>query len=383
MTGKNDVLFTPFRIGNLQTRNRFVMAPMTRCFSPEGVPGEDVVRYYRRRAEAQVGLIVTEAVGVDHPASTGEGSVAERNLPLLHGEAALNGWRRVVDEVHAAGGLIFPQLWHMGPVRIEKTGPHPDAPSCRPSGLWGPAGQVHSIMPGYLERVEPLTRPMTESQIADVIAGYARSAANARAVGFDGIAIHGAHGYLIDSFFWDVTNRRQDRYGGELAARARFAAEAVKVIRDAAGPLPILFRFSQWKLQDYEATSFRNPAELELVLGMLADAGVDIFEASTRQFSKPAFAGSSLSLAGWAKKLSAKPTICVGGVGLGTDLINSIAGQTGGSDNLDLVRERLEAGEFDLVAVGRALLVDPEFALKVRDAQALKPFSMESVASLY
>src|SRR5277367_2223529 len=231
MNMQSDPLFTPFDVGSLRLRNRFVMAPMTRCFSPNGVPGQNVADYYERRAKAGVGLLITEGTGIDHPASVGAGSVQEKDVPVLYGAAALAGWRRVVDAVHAADGLIFPQLWHMGAIRLEGTGSYPDVPSSRPSGLWGPSERVHSIVPGYLEKVVPVTKPMTESEIADVIAAYARSAANARQAGFDGIAIHGAHGYLMDSFFWDVTNRRADRYGGDMAERARFGAEIVRAIR--------------------------------------------------------------------------------------------------------------------------------------------------------
>ncbi len=383
MNVQSDPLFTPFELGTLHLRNRFVMAPMTRCFSPEGVPGQNVADYYRRRAEAGVGLLVTEGVGIDHPAAVGAGSVQEKDVPVMYGDAALAGWRRVVDAVHSAGGLIFPQLWHMGAIRLEGTGPHPNAPSCRPSGVWGPSQTLHSILPGYLEKVVPLTRPMTDGEIADVIAGYSRSAANAKRVGFDGIAIHAAHGYLIDSFFWHVTNRRTDRYGGDMAARARFGADVVRAIRAEVGSLPILLRFSQWKLQDYAATLCATPTELEMLLGPLVDAGVDLFEASTRNFDEPAFEGSALSLAGWARKLTSKPSMCVGGIGLGKDLVSSFEGETSGVNNLEKVRAGLRREEFDLVAVGRALLVDPCFTQKIRHGEALKSFSMEAVGTLY
>jgi 2,4-dienoyl-CoA reductase-like NADH-dependent reductase (Old Yellow Enzyme family) len=268
-------------------------------------------------------------------------------------------------------------------MRLEHTGPHPHAPSCRPSGLWGPAERARSILPGYLDKVLAMTSPMSESEIADVIAGYARSAASASEIGFDGVAIHGAHGYLIDTFLWSSTNQRRDHYGGDLAARTRFGAEVVKAIRAEVGSKPILFRFSQWKLQDYAASLFATPAELDVFLGMLTDAGVDIFEASTRRFDEPAFDSSALSLAGWVKKLSGVPAMCVGGVGLSQDLLSSFEGETPAADNLEHVRARLRQAEFDLVAVGRALLVDPLFTQKVRSSAPLEPFAMQAVAKLY
>src|SRR5579859_6216252 len=138
-------LFQPLQIGSVRLKNRIVMAPMTRSFSPHGVPGEDVAAYYRRRAEGETGLIITEGVGIDHPAALGDAGLKEANLPHMYGEAALAGWRAAVESVHAHGGHIFPQLWHQGVMRKAGTGPHPQAASCRPSGLWGPVGRTNSL----------------------------------------------------------------------------------------------------------------------------------------------------------------------------------------------------------------------------------------------
>jgi 2,4-dienoyl-CoA reductase-like NADH-dependent reductase (Old Yellow Enzyme family) len=377
-------LFQPFNLRGLTLRNRLVMAPMTRCFSPGGVPGQSVADYYGRRAAAGVGLVTTEGCGIDHPAAIGAGTMNEQNVPLLHGDAALAGWKLVVDTVHRAGGLIFPQLWHMGVIRVPGTGPVPEAPSCRPSGLWGPSDGHPMLPPPYLEGMRAPTTPMSESDLADVIAGFGRSARRAQAVGFDGIAIHGAHGYLIDSFLWAGTNQRTDRYGGNLANRARFAAEVVGAIRSAVGAaMPIIFRFSQWKLQDYAARLAETPQELEQLLGPIAAAGVDLFEASTRLYSKPAFAGSPLTLAGWARKLSGKPTMAVGGIGLDKDLQSSFTGPVNTLNNLTDAAQRIAHGEFDLLAAGRSMLVDPEWIVKVRLGEPFKPFGLEAFAQLY
>jgi 2,4-dienoyl-CoA reductase-like NADH-dependent reductase (Old Yellow Enzyme family) len=379
----NDILYTPFEAGRLKLRNRFVMAPMTRNFAPGGVPSEGVTDYYRRRAEADVGLIVTEGIGVDHPAALGRESVGGGvSSPVLHGDAALDRWREVVEGVHAAGGLIVPQLWHQGVVRAPGTGYHPEAPSARPSGIWGPTENA-MVPPDYLALVREETAPLTESEIADIIAAFARSAANAMAVGFDGIALHGAHGYLIDSFLWDKTNLRRDQWGGDVARRTRFATEVVRAVRAATSPdFPIIFRFSQWKLQDYAARIADTPAELDAVLSPLVDAGVDIFDASTRIFTAPAFEGSELGLAGWAKKLTGKPTIAVGGVGLDKDLQSSFAQPTIMVDNLAKVAERIERVEFDLIGVGRALLMDAQWVPRTRQGQQVNPFRLDAYASL-
>jgi 2,4-dienoyl-CoA reductase-like NADH-dependent reductase (Old Yellow Enzyme family) len=383
MTRREDPLLTPFRLRDLELRNRIVMSPMTRCFSPGGIPGQNVADYYARRAERKVGLIITEGTGIDHAAALGAGSMDEQNVPVLHGEASLAGWKRVVDAVHAAGGSIFPQLWHMGPIRQANSGPSPQAPSCRPSGLFGPSNGVAGMPPAYLNKMRVPTQAMTESEIADVIDAFGRSAANAKASGFDGIAIHGAHGYLIDSFFWGETNRRTDRWGGDLAARARFGAEIVRSVRRAVGPgLPVMLRFSQWKLQDYSGYLARTAAELESLLRPLTDAGVDIFDASTRRYQEPAFADSPLTLAGWTKKLSGKPCMAVGGIGLQKDLPGTFENGSESLDNLPDVRSRIGSGEFDLIAVGRSILGDPDWAIKVERGEPFQRFNLQSFATL-
>jgi 2,4-dienoyl-CoA reductase-like NADH-dependent reductase (Old Yellow Enzyme family) len=188
-------------------------------------------------------------------------------------------------------------------------------------------------------------------------------------LGFDGIEIHGAHGYLIDQFFWDVTNKRQDHYGGDIKARARFAAEIVTACRQAVGPdFPIIFRFSQWKIGKYQARTVHTPDELKDLLSPLVQAGVDIFHCSTRRYFEPEFAGSSLNLAGWTKELTGKPTITVGSVGLDRQFMEKImhGGQKSFPSLVPLI-ERLKNNEFDLIAVGRALLADPEWVTKIAE----------------
>jgi len=369
MTASVDTLFSPFRLGGLELPTRIVMAPMTRSFSPGGVPNAKVVEYYRRRAAAGVGLIVTEGTTVNHKASNGY-----PNIPRFYGEDALAGWKQVVDAVHAAGGKIVPQLWHVGAVRRLGTEPDASVPG------YGPSGKVKN---GTV-----LVHEMTREDIQEVIAAFAQAARDAKAIGMDGVEIHGAHGYLIDQFFWEGSNQRTDEYGGSLANRSRFAIELIKAVRAAVGPdYPIIFRFSQWKQQDYSARLVQTAQELEAFLKPLSDAGVDIFHCSTRRFWIPEFEGSELNLAGWTRQLTGKPTITVGNVGLDGSEFLAFFGNTeevAQPSGIDGLLERLNNQEFDLVAVGRALLVDPDWALKVRDGRLadIKPFSREALMSL-
>ena len=348
---------------------------MTRNFSPDGVPGDDVAAYYRRRAEGGVGTIITEAVCVEHKGAVGDAGLGEHGTPYMWTDAALAGWRKVVDEVHAAGGLIFPQLWHMGVMKRPGTGPYPDYPACRPNGIWGPTDKTTVLSREYVDLQAAPTAPMSESDIADVIDAFARGARNARACGFDGIALHGGHGYLIDTFLWGYTNTRSDRWGGDHVGRTRFVVELVKAIRAQIGEaMPISLRYSQWKSQDYDAKLADTPQQLEEILGPISDAGVDLFEASTRNFTAEEFEGSPLGLAGWTKKLTGKPTVMVGGTGVQRGKYESALKPPSTVNNLDQVMLRFERGDFDLLAMGRSLLNDARWIDKAKTTQDFLPF---------
>lgn len=345
-------LFTPFKLGGLELANRLVMAPMTRQRSPDGVPGADVARYYRRRAEGGIGLIITEGTYIDHPAANGYA-----NAPDFFGARALAGWQRVVDEVHAAGARIIPQLWHVGNERRPGMPHDPSVPGYGPMTI-----EEHGRV---------VVKGMTLDDIYEVIAAYARAARDAERLGFDGLEIHAAHGYLLDTFLWARTNRRDDEYGGSLVNRLRLPVEVVRAMRaEVSDDFPIVLRFSQWKMSDYAARIADTPDELGTILSALAEAGVDIFHASTRRFWEPAFEGSDDNLATWARRLTGKPAITVGSIGLdkafGPDQFAGTADPAAGRADLDALIERMDAGAFDLVAVGRALLSDPDWPAKIR-----------------
>jgi 2,4-dienoyl-CoA reductase-like NADH-dependent reductase (Old Yellow Enzyme family) len=360
-------LFQPFRLKSLQLRNRIVMAPMTRSFSPGGIPTPAVADYYERHAKGEVGLIISEGTVVNRPAASNDPDV-----PHFYGEKPLLGWKAVIDEVLTAGGVMAPQLWHMGVVSPKGSGWLPPAPFEGPSGL---------VAPGKTGGVA-----MTGDDIAATILAFAQAAVAAKALGFQAVEIHGAHGYLIDQFFWHPTNQRTDRYGGQsLAERSRFAVELIRAVRHAVGPdFPISLRLSQWKQQDYSARLATTPHEMEQWLVPLADAGVDIFHCSQRRFWDNEFADSDLNFAGWAKKLTGKTTITVGSVGLSGDFIAAFKGEASAPRSLDELLRRFDRGDFDLVAVGRPLLADAEWTRKIREGRSteLIGFSKEALATL-
>ncbi|CAM5507684.1 oxidoreductase [Streptomyces purpurascens] len=239
-------------------------------------------------------------------------------------------------------------------VRNQGEPPVANAPAVGPSGL-------------RIGATEPPGKAMTQADIDAVIGAFAEAAAAAERIGFDGVEIAGAHGYLLDQFLWEGTNRRTDAYGGNRVARAKLSEEIVAAVRETvSADFPVIFRYSQWKQEAYDARLAETPEELEAILTPLAAAGVDAFHASTRRYWVPEFEDSDLNLAGWTKKLTGKPAITVGSVGLnGVDFLKSFQGQGAEVNDLDNLLDRFERDEFDMVAVGRALLQDPQWAAKV------------------
>jgi 2,4-dienoyl-CoA reductase-like NADH-dependent reductase (Old Yellow Enzyme family) len=233
---------------------------------------------------------------------------------------------------------------------------------------------------------QPFGKTMTDADIADTIAAFASAAADAKRLGFDAVELHGAHGYLIDQFFWKGTNRRTDRFGGvTIAERGRFAAEILRAVRAAVcSDFAIILRLSQWKQQDYTARLANTPAEMEEWLQPLVDAGADILHCSQRRFWEPEFDESDLNFAGWAKKLTGVPTITVGSVGLSGDFIGAFSGEASQAASLNELLRRLERGDFDLVAVGRALLQDPQWTVKIHQNRTadLMNFNPSALAML-
>jgi 2,4-dienoyl-CoA reductase-like NADH-dependent reductase (Old Yellow Enzyme family) len=370
MSNNNDILFHPFTLGSFTIPNRIVMAPMTRSFSPNGTPTEKVAEYYKRRAEDGVGLILSEGTTIAR-----DGSRNDENIPLFYGEAPLQGWSKVIEAVHESGGRMGPQIWHVGSAPNRRSQwQQPDIES--PSGLGAPG--------------EPRGRVMSEQDIADSIKAFASAASDAKRLGFDVVEIHGAHGYLVDQFFWSELNKRTDSYGGAtLKERSKFAVEVIKSIRAAVGPgFPIILRVSQWKLQNYDAKMVHSPAELGDWLNPLVEAGVDILHCSQRRFWQAEFpeldGEDGLNFAGWAKKVTGVPTISVGSVGLALDTISSFSGESSAPADLNRLRVRMEKGEFDLIAVGRAILNDPHWVTKVRENKTdeFKSFAPSALAQL-
>jgi len=352
MTASTDVLFQPTRIGTMDLPNRIAMAPMTRSFSPGHVPGDNVAGYYRRRAEGGVGLIISEGVGTNTVTAMGTPDV-----PTIATEDGKAGWAHVAREVKTAGGKMGLQLWHEGPMRKGSQTANPDTPNWSPSGF---------KIPGKI-----LWDPMTEDEIDTAINEFVDGAVACKDLGFDCAEFHGAHSYMIDSFFYADTNIRSDKWGGpSWENRTRFACEIIRRARAKVGPdFPLIIRLSQWKQQDFDARPAETPDEMQAWLSPLVDAGIDAIHCSQRRFWEPALDESDLNFAGWAKKLTGLPTISVGSVGLSGEFVAALDGESSQPTSLDKLIKRMEANEFDIIAVGRAILQDPEWVIKIREGR--------------
>lgn len=209
-------LFDPLQAGAFRLRHRIVMAPLTRCRAIGRVPNALMVEYYRQRASA--GLILTEATSVD-PLGVGY-----PDTPGIWSEEQTAGWRKVTEAVHAEGGIILLQLWHVG--RISHPHYLDGAQPVSASAIAAP-GHVSLLRP---KQPFPIPRALELSEIPGVIEAYRRGAENAQRAGFDGVEIHGANGYLLDQFLHAESNQRTDEYGGSIENRARLHLEVTDAV---------------------------------------------------------------------------------------------------------------------------------------------------------
>ncbi|MEU3355114.1 alkene reductase [Streptomyces sp. NPDC037389] len=334
-------LFQATRLGPLQLPNRLVMAPLTRNRAgADGVPGALMATYYAQRASA--GLIIAEgttpnAVGRTYP-----------NIPAIHSEAHVAGWRRVTDAVHSAGGRMFLQLQHGGRVGHPlNSGLMPLAPSPvpLPETIHTPDGRRPSVVP----------REMTVQDIRSTVADFAQAARNAVAAGFAGVEVHAANGQLLHQFMARNTNHRTDAYGGPAANRVRFAVEVTRAVADAIGPDRVGLRISPANTVNgiEEGDTERLYPTL---IDALSDAGLAYLHI---EFADPADALFATLRDAWPGTLMANPDL-----GWPSPL-PADGGQAAG--------ERLLAAGADLISLGRGFIANPDLVARLRTGAPLNP----------
>jgi N-ethylmaleimide reductase len=328
------MLFTPFKLGRIELKNRIVMSPMTRSRAIGNVPNEAMARYYSLRASA--GLIVTEGTA---PSVNGLGYA---RIPGSYSPEQIAGWRTVTDAVHTAGGHIFIQLMHTG--RVGHAANLPAGGRVVSASAIAAPGQMYTDSAGM--QAHPVPEAMTTAEIKTTIAEFTHAARSAIEAGADGVELHGANGYLIEQFLNTASNQRTDNYGGSVANRIRFAVEVVEAVIAAIGADRVGLRVSP-----YGANG-----------GMIADADTDaVYIALAKELSRLSL--GYLHVVDHAKMGAppVKPEIKAA-------LRSTFAGPyilSGGYDRAH-AEEDLEAKRGDLVAFGRPFLSNPNLVEKLR-----------------
>lgn len=344
-----DRLFEPYRLNDTLTlKNRIVMAPLTRSKADDDlVPTEEIAAYYARRADA--GLIITEATIVR---ADGQGYP---NTPGIFNAAQIEGWRRVTDGVHAKGGKMFLQAWHVGRVShpVYLDGALPIAPSAVPL-----SGRV----PRHDDLQYGTPRALDTEEIPSLVEAFAKGAANALEAGFDGVEIHGANGYLIDQFLHHHTNLRDDAYGGTIEKMTRFALDVVDAVVREIGSARTGIRLSPGAYVHMEPDP-RDAAVFRHLLAQLSQRGLayvhtgifddgmtfDYLGGSATAFLRQHYQGTVIACGSYSAESAAKA-----------------------------IREEA----FDLVAIGRPFIANPDYISKIQEDRELTSYDESMLASL-
>ena len=345
----NTDLLTPYRLNDtIELKNRVLMAPLTRCMADENlVPTQDMVEYYARRADT--GLIISEAT-IIRPDGQGYPTT-----PGLFTREQIQGWKKVTDAVHANGGKMFAQLWHVGRVA------HPhffDGEVLAPSAIG-----VEGSVPRMRELTYITPKAATTDDIKSLIADFAKAAENAIEAGFDGVEIHGANGYLIDQFLHYEANVREDEYGQTPQNMARFALEVTDAVIAAVGNERTALRVTPGAYFNMSEDN-RDKAVFDYLLPELEKRNLaylhgGIFDDSTTFESLEGKTTSAFLRAGYKGTL----------VGVG-------------SYSFESAKAAINEGKFDLIAIGRPLIANPDYISKVTNGEELVPYSDEMLAEL-
>jgi len=353
-------LFDPIVLGDIDCRNRIAMAPCTRCMSPNFTPTAQVAAYYERRAADGVGLIISEGTVISE---RGSGYIG---APGIFDASQVSAWREVTSAVQNAGGRMLCQIWHVGAVAHPRTtgGVLPEGPS----GV-SPEGKVSRLTD---DEGRPIafgpSEAMTLERVREVIDEYRRAAAASLEAGFDGVEIHGAHGYLIDQFTNSHFNRRDDEFGGPR--RARFAAEVTRAVIEEVGAGRVTFRFSP--RMSVARTPWPQPeTTFGLLLDALEDAGLLILHASNMDYdelvlrSEVELAEADLPLHTATRRRWKGPIIGVGSL------------------TPERAESAIQEGEIDMAAFGRAIIANPDFCQRVGAGQELLNYEPSMLLELH
>ena len=343
---ENHSLFQPYVLGGLTLNNRIVMAPLTRNRAGDGlVPGELAATYYSQRATA--GLLITEATQISAQAQ------GYQDTPGIHTQAQIEGWRRVTDAVHARGGRIFVQLWHVGRISHVDVQPNGVAP-VGPSAIR--AETKTFVNNGFEDVSEP--RALKLDELPGIVEDFRRAAANAITAGFDGVEIHGANGYLLEQFLKDGANKRTDQYGGSVENRARLLLEVTAAVTDEIGADRTGVRISPVSTTNGISCSDPQP-QYNYLSEKLSDQGIiylHVVEGATGGPREAApFDYDSLR----------------------RRFKNTYIGNNG--YDLTLASSHLVEGKADLFAFGRPFISNPDLVERLRTGAPLTPLNPQTL----
>lgn len=336
-------------IKHLTLPNRAVVAPMTRVSTKgDGVVTNEMAQYYRRYAQGGFALIITEGVYTDKFYSQ-----AYPNQPGIVTLAQQKAWKAVVDAIHEEGGKVFLQLMHGGALSQHLSNTR-SASSIMP---------LRKMLAGYSERQGeyPLPQAMNLSEIDDVIKGFSDSATIAQTIGFDGVEVHAANGYLLDQFLTDYTNTREDFFGGSVENRCRLTAKVIQQIKAGVSAEFIVgVRVSQGKVNDFDYAWPGGINDGEVIFALLENAGADYihFASEGKGFNHACLTNHGESLPQLAKKITQLPVIANGGL-----------------ENVDEAERILQEGHGDMVALGSGALANPDWPRKIQRKEAITAFT--------
>ncbi|MBJ9977858.1 alkene reductase [Pseudomonas sp. S75] len=357
---KDSVLFTPTDLGPYTLKNRIVLPPLTRSRSsqPGNIPNDLMATYYRQRAGA--GFMVTEGTQIE---PRGQGYAW---TPGIHSPEQIQGWRKVTDAVHAQGGIIFAQLWHVGRVSHTSLQPNAQAPVA-PSAIAADSVKVFiETGPGAGTLAAPsMPRALTTAEVKELVKLYAQAARNALDAGFDGVEIHCANGYLVNQFISAHSNRREDEYGGSLSNRLRFLREVTQAVADVVGKNRTGVRF---------APLFETTDEDRVYLGLVEDDPHQTYLEAVKVLQEIGIAYLSLAEADWENAPELPEAFR-------DDVRRAFEGRIlyAGKYTAERAVRVIDSGWGDLIAFGRPFIANPDLPERIANGWPLNPVDPPSM----
>lgn len=347
-----DALFSPFTVKNHTFKNRLGVAPMTRMSSQaDGVPRRDVLDFLVRRARNGAAVVYTEAIVTDYESAQGYPGQSR-----MVTQRQIDTWKPVVRAIRSEGAVAIMQIFHCGRMAW---------PAVNPAGrIIAPSMITPKQLNPLTNEPYPLPDEMSKFDIDHVLQGFAETARGAVEAGFDGVEIHGAHGYLINQFLSNYANRRTDEYGGSVENRYRFAHEVIEAVRAVVpDERLLLFRISNWGVADMEVSLFSGKDEWRQVIRMLSDEPIDMISVSTYNYSDNAF-GTDKTMSQLTREATDLPILICG----------KIHDRATAEDALK---------DADIVLSAKSMLLNPNWVADVREGKELPLYASSEANVAY